>query len=88
LVKSTGSFNWLMYDDKRDTINPNTSTIIPDDSGAEYFPTSGRDVDFLSNGFKMRANYNGNNASGVSFIYMAFAESPFVGSNFVPNNAE
>ena len=88
LVKSTGSFNWLMYDDKRDPLNPNTSTIIPDDSGAEYFPTSGRDVDFLSNGFKMRANYNGNNASGVSFIYMAFAESPFVGSNFVPNNAE
>ena len=88
LVKSTGSFNWLMYDDKRDTLNPNTSTILADDSGAEYFPTSGRDVDFLSNGFKMRANYNGNNASGVSFIYMAFAEAPLVGSNFVPNNAK
>ena len=86
LVKSTGSFNWLMYDDKRDTINPNTSTFLADDGGAEY--NTGRDVDFLSNGFKMRANYNGNNASGVSFIYMVFAENPFVGSNFVPNNAK
>ena len=29
----------------------------------------------------------GENASGATYIYMAFAEQPFVNSNGVPNNA-
>ena len=33
--------------------------------------------DFLSNGFKIRNNLNESNASGGSYIYLAFAESPF-----------
>ena len=86
LVKRTNStFNWLMYDNKRDELNPNTSTILADDSGAEY--NIGRDIDFLSNGFKTRANYNGINGSGDSYIYMAFAENPFVTSTGIPTTA-
>jgi hypothetical protein len=34
-------------------------------------------VDFLSNGFKLRAANPGDNASGGTYIYMAFAENPF-----------
>jgi hypothetical protein len=86
IVKKTNStFNWIMYDNKRDELNPNTATLLPDDSGAEY--NIGRDIDFLSNGFKMRANYSGNNNSGDTYIYMAFAAAPLVGTNNVPCTA-
>ena len=37
-------------------------------------------VDFLSNGFKLRASSGSWNANGSTFIYMAFAENPFVTS--------
>jgi hypothetical protein len=77
--KTNATFNWIMYDNKRDELNPNTATLLPDDSGAEY--NTGRDIDFLSNGFKMRANYSGNNNSGDSYIYIAFAENPFVAND-------
>ena len=45
--------------------------------GADYF-------DFVSNGFKNRASSAFNNGDGDSYIYMAFAEAPLVGSNNVP----
>ena len=45
------------------------------------------DTDFLSNGFKLRTTDNELNTSGATFIYIAFAESPFVNSNGVPTNA-
>ena len=39
---------------------------------------------FVSNGFKMRSSGAGNNASGTKYLYMAFAEEPFVASNGNP----
>ena len=44
-------------------------------------------IDFLSNGFKMRNVNTSQNKSGTSYIYMAFAESPFVSSKGVPTTA-
>ena len=44
-------------------------------------------IDFLSNGFKMRNTNGTQNSSGVSYIYMAFAESPFVTSTGIPTTA-
>ena len=44
-------------------------------------------IDLLSNGFKATTSDGGINGSGATYIYMAFAESPFVNSNSVPNNA-
>ena len=38
-------------------------------------------MDFLSNGFKWRANYSDGNTSGGKFVYAAFAEFPIVSSN-------
>ena len=43
-------------------------------------------VDFLSNGFKLKTANIGTE-SGGTFVYMAFAEAPFVNSNGVPVNA-
>ena len=49
---------------------------------------SGKSIDFLSNGFKLRGtNSNAWNASGGTYIYMAFAEEPLVSSNGVPATA-
>ena len=38
-------------------------------------------MDLLSNGWKARYNNGNFNASGGSYIYMAFAEQPLVGDN-------
>ena len=35
------------------------------------------DLDFVSNGFKIRRSANFHNANGGTYIYFAFAESPF-----------
>jgi hypothetical protein len=84
-VKKTSSTgHWVLIDNKRDPINVTSLYLLPDDSGAE---ASFTDRDLLSNGFKMRNSNTDRNASGATFIYAAFAESPFVNSNGVPNNA-
>ena len=44
-------------------------------------------VDLLSNGFKARNANDAYNASDSTYVYMAFAEAPFVNSNGVPCNA-
>ena len=83
---STSTTDWFIFDNKRNTGNPNDDYLEANDSATET--TSGRNViDFLSNGFKCRQAYDDFNASGSSQIYMAFAESPFVNSNGVPTNA-
>jgi len=51
------------------------------------FTAADWDIDFVSNGIKMRDTDGGFNYSGYSYIYAAFAEAPFVNSNGVPCNA-
>jgi hypothetical protein len=78
--------SWQMHDNKRDTFNVTYHRLLADDSGSEYTSTSNQ-LDFLSNGFKCRASNGGANGSGNSYIYMAFAENPFVTSTGVPATA-
>jgi hypothetical protein len=76
IVKRTDvADNWFLLDNKRNTFNPEDKYLLPDTSGAETTYTF---FDFLSNGFKIRSTGGGHNASGGSYIYMAFAEHPFV----------
>ena len=49
--------------------------------------SSGAAVYFLSNGIKIRNNDGGINQNGVTYITMAFAEAPLVGTNNVPATA-
>ena len=79
---TTGS--WTLFDNKRDPFNEVDNRLFPDSSGAE---ADGNDCDFLSNGFKHRTTGSGTNGSGYSYIYMAFAENPLVGTNNVPATA-
>jgi len=77
--KSSGIENWFMHDNKRQGYNPENELLFPDLANAES--TDNR-IDLLSNGFKAISSDGGINASGATYIYMAFAENPFVASNF------
>ena len=81
----SGALNWTMVDNKRDPFNDNSTNYLhPNTSGDEGV---GLNFDFLSNGFKLRSNSSPTNGSGVSYIYMAFAENPFVTSTGIPTTA-
>ena len=85
IIKRTDSTgNWFMFDNKREGYNPDNDRLIADDSLTEADPG---ESDLLSNGFKMRFTSGNVNASGGTYIYMAFAENPFVDSSGVPANA-
>ena len=90
MVKSiVDGTNWCIVDNKRTPTNPCNEWSKANDSAAVFGPTNkGVGWDLLSNGFKVR-NYNGdfNDTSYDPYVWIAFAESPFVNSNGVPNNA-
>ena len=75
---NTGS--WCMQDTTRSPYNVSNHLLYPDLTNKEGI--SG-EVDFLSNGFKMRTNY----WNVGRFMYVAFAENPFGGENVSPANA-
>ena len=84
-----GSQNWFILDNKRDDgMNPRNSYIMPNQNSAEDANNSTVNTDFLSNGFKLRASTGAMNAIGDEYVYIAFAESPFVSSEGVPTTAE
>jgi len=87
-TSSNSGENWHLYDSKRaNAFNP-IETYLPDPSLASAeATTSSWGMDFLSNGIKLRGTGSGINGNGYTFIYMAFAEAPFVNSNGVPCNA-
>ena len=82
---SSASGDWVITDVKRNTYNPLSKRLFPNQSIAES--TTNNWYDALSNGFKARLNDGNHNGSGKTYIYMAFAEAPIVGSNNVPANA-
>ncbi len=81
-------YDWLMYDNKRQvSFNVIDDFLKPNLADAETTGNANQSLDFLSNGVKHRGNGASSNGSGASYIYMAFAENPFVNSNAVPTNA-
>ena len=71
---------WVMFDNKRDSYNLATRYFYADGNNAETI-SSPRQLDFVSNGIKMRGDDGATNNSSRSYIYLAFAESPFKYSN-------
>ena len=65
----------------------NQSVLYANGNAAEDTGGAWLTGDACANGFKIRKNDTSSNGSGQQYIYMAFAESPFVNSNGVPNNA-
>ena len=85
--RTDGISHWLMMDNKRDTFNVAKTLVVANESDSESDWGTGRNIDFLSNGFKARSTSTGLNISGSSYIFMAFAENPFVTSTGIPTTA-
>ena len=84
ILKRTDSADWWgMYDNARNPSNVVGERIYVNESDAGADVTN---VDFLSNGFKLRVTDGAINDSSGSYIYIAFGQS-LVGSNNVPCTA-
>ena len=79
---------WIVFSNKT-PFDPSTfekPRLVANATGTDSGSNLG--LDFLSNGFKLRETDTDINGSGDDFIYIAFAEAPFVNSEGVPCNAE
>jgi hypothetical protein len=74
---NTGGQNWYTLNNKSSSSNVVNRRLYPNLTLDEAAPDANINCDFLSNGFKIRDAYTGWNASGGTYIYAAFAESPF-----------
>ena len=81
--------SWSIYDHKRNTThNPVEYWLRTNGADAESESTiSGDDIDILSTGFKLRNNDGTLNANNTDYMYIAFAEHPFVTSGGTPTTA-
>ena len=85
LAKRTNdSSHWTMLDTTRNPFNLAENYFHANETNAEN--NNNQKADFLSNGIKLRSSSR-HNDSGSTFIYMAFAEHPFVSSKGVPVTA-
>jgi hypothetical protein len=91
IIKRTDSVNsWIIFDNARGTTESQGNVInyyLKGDSanphGSHLYYTG---IDTLSNGFKIRG-YDGTINGYGNYIYMAFAEDPFVTSTGLPTTA-
>jgi hypothetical protein len=77
LVKSSSSAQgWQIIDASRSQSNVATQVLQANSANAENTVTS---IDIISNGFKIRSDGAslGINTSSATYIFAAFAESPF-----------
>ena len=80
MIKRTNSSEgWQIFDNKRSPINE-IGDVIEANTNAAAVTSIPNWLDFLSNGIKLRAHYTNGNGSGSTYIYLAFAESPFKNS--------
>jgi hypothetical protein len=80
--RTSGTGSWRMWDNKREGYNGDNAFLYANLTNAEE--SDGTLVDFCSQGFKWRGSSADMNGSGSSYIYMAFAENPFVTSTGIP----
>ena len=85
MARRTDAANeFFIWDTKRNPFNVTNNELRAGTNDAESTTDK---LDLLSNGFKIRNTYASGNADGGNYIYMAFAESPFVSSKGGPKTA-
>ena len=85
---TNSGYDWAMTDNKRSPVNEVDKYLWPNSTGSEYSGSGiNLDMDYLSNGIKLRTSRSETNHNGATFIYMAFAENPFVTSTGTPATA-
>ena len=83
--RTDSTANWTIVDTKRDNYNPTNKRVFPDLTNTENTSLDPF-ADLTSNGFKLKASSTAYNASGGTYIYIAFGQS-IVGSNDTPTTA-
>ena len=78
--RTDSTSDWTIHDNRRLGYNTNNFELYPSGSYAETGSTSSPRSEFFANGFKIRGTSGGINASGGTYIYMAFSENPFKNS--------
>lgn len=74
-LSNTG--NWCIYDNKRDTVNPNSKVLAANTINAESSYSSGYNVNFHANGFEIAEDASNDlNTSGSTYMFMAIAANP------------
>ena len=80
LKEASANDDWVAYDTARSTFNP-TQKVLRYDTNAAEFDGSGRAVDVLSNGLKIRTSNGTINTSGNTYIFGAWGDVPFKYNN-------
>ena len=87
IKRSSAAEQWMVYDNKQLGFNESNNFLGADTANGESTGAgSNGAIDIVSNGIKIRGTVNGTNADST-YIYMAFAENPFVTSTGVPTTA-
>ena len=73
LLKNIGTTNpWMVYDSARDPWNSTVRYLHPNSNAAGADGAGTRDIDFLSNGFKLRENDSDMNSTNTNrYVYVA-----------------
>jgi hypothetical protein len=85
IKKTSGIGSWVMYDSQRSPYNEIDDQLVADAATAET--TGSEELDFLSNGFKIRTTDSDVNTSAGTYFFAAFAEYPFGGDGVTPSTA-
>jgi hypothetical protein len=75
--------NWRLVDSTRYPFNDNSATCLQPNQTNNETDSGARNLDLLSNGFKVRTTDPDSNSGdgGSNYLYMAFAENPLVATN-------
>ena len=81
--------NWIMLTNELSTSGSNVinNYLKADTSASESTASSNFPVDFFSTGFKLRGTDSGYNNASSTYVYMAWADAPLVGTNNIPATA-
>ena len=80
MIKRTDSTNdWYIHNTSTNPTNPSQLTLLANTSDIEG--SLYNHIDILSNGFKCRKSDAGTNASGGTYIFACWMESPFQTAN-------
>ena len=81
MIKRTDAVKgWYIRDTAREPSNVMDTALLAQVPDAEV-SSANYNIDYLSNGFKPRSTHASSNANGGTYLYMAFAESPFKTAN-------
>ena len=74
--------HWMITNNKSTTYNLVNKVIFANDATPEYTnPTAAVQIDYLSNGFKLRETDDNSNENAATYVFMAFAETPLKYAN-------